>query len=44
MIKTDGNGSIEWANTYGTVEEWDDSEDVIETDDGYIMLGFFSGL
>jgi len=43
MIKTDENGVIQWTNIYGTVDEWDDTQDIIETDDGYIMLGFFSG-
>lgn len=43
MIKTDGNGDILWANTYGELEEWDDSEDIIEVSNGYVMLGIFSG-
>ena len=41
MVKIDAAGNIEWQRSYGGTD-WDYSEDIIQTAEGYVFTGYAS--
>jgi hypothetical protein len=41
IVKTDADGNMEWTSTFGG-ENFDESEAIVETDDGYAIAGYTS--